>query len=337
MALIDEMTAQGLYFAPAKDGHRLPIVDLTHARFFVPDDPAAIAALQARVRHEERSRRFFPRFLLRLIGRRMVAQSKLMQALFHPGAPFLDGLSTYVMKLGAGNLVPPYDSPGDRRFAAAPHLTLLRLRMQQVARFLAEALAPDLARRPEAPLRLINIGGGPAMDSLNALLMLGRQHRDLMFRPIRIHVLDPDDAGPWFGARALDALKSSGAPLAGLDIQCAHISYDWNEANRLEQLVGALGRDAIAAASSEGALFEYGDDEAVVANLKALRAAGVAHVAGSVTSSDPERKKVIASGPFRLFPRGTAGFEPLARAAGFTIEKAQSAILSEQVLLRPAA
>ena len=68
-----------------------------------------------------------------------------------------------------------------------------------------------------------------------------------------------------------------------------------------------------------------------------LATAGVALVAGSVTSSDPEQKKVIASGPFRLFPRGAAGFLPLARAAGFTIEKAQSAILSEHVLLRPAA
>lgn len=71
MALIDELMAQGVYFAPTKDSHQLPIIDLTHARFFLPDDPAAIAALQARVRHEEQSRRFFPRFLLRLMGRRM--------------------------------------------------------------------------------------------------------------------------------------------------------------------------------------------------------------------------------------------------------------------------
>ena len=63
----------------------------------------------------------------------------------------------------------------------------------------------------------------------------------------------------------------------------------------------------------------------------------LALISGSVTSSDLERKKMLASGPFRLFPRGAAGLAPLARAAGFTIEKAQIAILSEQGRLRPLA
>lgn len=337
MTVMDEMTAQGVFFAPTRDGMRLPIIDLTHPRFFVPDDPAASAALKARALQEERSRRFLPTFLLRLIGRRMVAQSKLMQALFQPGRPFLDGLSTYALKLGANNLVPPFDGPADRRFAAAPHLALLRLRMQQVARFLAEGLAQDLPHRLGAPLHLVNIAGGPAMDSLNAVIMLRRRHGELVRRPIRIHVLDSDEAGPWFGAQALDALTSPGAPLAGLDIQLTHVSYDWNKPEELEQYVAMLGQDAVTAASSEGGLFEYGDDEAVVANLKALRAGGVVLISGSVTSDDPKRRRTIASGPFRLFPRGIAGLAPLARAAGFTVEKAESAILSEQMLLRPTA
>ena len=75
----------------------------------------------------------------------------------------------------------------------------------------------------------------------------------------------------------------------------------------------------------------------MVANLKALRAGGVVLISGSVASDDPERRRTIASGPFRLFPRGIAGLAPLARAAGFTVEKAESAILSEQMLLRPTA
>jgi len=334
MTAIADMKAQGIFFAPTKDGNQLPIIDLTHPRFFVPDDLAAVTALHGRVRAEEGSTRRLPKFLLRWLMRRAMAQSRLMRALFHPNADFLDGLSTYAMKLGADNLVPPFDNPADRRFAAAPHLLLLRLRMQQVARLLAEGLAPGLSSRPNAPLHFLNIGGGPAMDSLNTVIMLQRGRPGLLRRAIRIHVLDPDDAGPWFGAKALDALKSPGGPLEGLDIVFAHIPYDWREAEKLEQFAVSLGPDAVLAASSEGALFEYGDDRAVIANLKALRAGGVAVVSGSVTSGDPERKRMIASGPFRLFPRGVAGFAPLAREAGFTVEKAETAILSEQILLR---
>ena len=172
------------------------------------------------------------------------------------------------------------------------------------------------------------------MDSLNTVIMLRRRHTGLLRRPIRIHVLDPDDAGPWFGAKALDALKSPGGPLEGLDILFAHIPYDWSDAEKLEQVAVSFGPDALLVASSEGALFEYGNDQAVIANLKALRAGDVRWISGSVTSGDPERKRMIASGPFRLFPRGVAGFAPLAHQAGFTVEKAESAILSEQILLR---
>ena len=57
----------------------------------------------------------------------------------------------------------------------------------------------------------------------------------------------------------------------------------------MEQFAVSLGPDAVRAAYSEGALFEYGDDQAVIANLKALRVGGVAVVSGSVTSGDPER------------------------------------------------
>jgi len=91
------------------------------------------------------------------------------------------------------------------------------------------------------------------------------------------------------------------------------------------------------AASSEGALFEYGSDGAIVANLEALRAngAGVRFVAGSVTSADETRRRMIAETQIRLIPRGIAGFAPLAAQAGFRIATVKSVLLSDQVLLRP--
>lgn len=91
---------------------------------------------------------------------------------------------------------------------------------------------------------------------------------------------------------------------------------------------------AVVAASSEGALFEYGTDQAIIGNLKALRT-GAALVAGSVTSADAMRRRMIADSKFKIFPRGIEGFAPLAAAAGFAIAQSSDAMLSDQVLLRP--
>ena len=49
------------------------------------------------------------------------------------GGPALDSISTYMIKLGADHLPPGFDGPVDRKVAAAPHVALVRLRMQQVA------------------------------------------------------------------------------------------------------------------------------------------------------------------------------------------------------------
>src|SRR5262249_59657568 len=115
-----------------------------------------------------------------------------------------------------------------------------RLRLQAAAGLLAESLVPALAARP-GPLHLLNIGGGPAIDSLNALLLLRRDHPErLAGRPVRIHVLDIDAEGPAFGARALAAVQAPGASLEGLDAGLAHVAYDWNESHRLPAIVAGL-------------------------------------------------------------------------------------------------
>ena len=115
-------------------------------------------------------------------------------------------------------------------------------------------------------------------------------------------------------------------------------AYDWNDTAPLARLLAGLAADgAIIAASSEGGLFEYGTDDAVVANLTALARAGVPIVAGSVTSSSELRKRMIAQAGFRLFPRGLEGFAPLAARSGYAIAESRTAVMSEQVLLRPRA
>src|SRR5258708_21572407 len=145
-------------------------------------------------------------------------QSRLLQALMHPHAEYLDGLTTYIMKLGAQNLPAPFNGKIDRRVAAAPPVVAMRLRLQQCAQLLAEGLQTPLRNAPSAPLCLLNIAGGTAIDSLNALILLKHDAPDRLARPIQILVLDIPPNAPAFGASALPALRQQGPVPAGFYI-----------------------------------------------------------------------------------------------------------------------
>jgi hypothetical protein len=331
--------SRAVVFATTADGLRLPVIDVTHPAFAVADDPASLAARRDAFLAWDRRNRRMPWIVTRLLMRLAARRSRLLRKILAASDnEYLDSISTYMFKLGVDNLPPGFDGPVDRKVAAAPHVALVRLRMQQIARMLAQALRAPLAGASHAPLYLVNIAGGPALDSINALIMLARAHAILIQRPIAIHVFDAQPDGPTFGARALLALAAPGGPLHGLEVQFQHHAYDWNDTAPLARLLGSLAaRGAIIAASSEGGLFEYGIDDAVVANLTALARAGVAIVAGSVTSSSDVRKRMIAQTRFRLFPRGLEGFAPLAERSGYAIAESRTAVVSEQVLLRPRA
>ncbi len=321
--------------ARTRAGYDLPVIDVTHPRFAVPEDDASLAALKAAFVSDDRQRRFIPGFFLRFLIRRFARKSRLAASLFASNETYLDSLTTYVMKLGAENLVPPFDSPADRRFASSPHIKLLRLRMQQVAGLIAEGIAEDPAFARSTPLHLIDIAGGPALDAINALILLKEKRPDLLERPVTIHVLDRNPDGAYFGANALQVLKSDAGPLGGLDISLSPRDYDWSEPQSLRALIDEIRKDGgVIGASSEGGLFEYGSDGAIIANLGILHE-GARFVAGSVTNDDEARRRMIAMSRFKLFPRGIAGFTLLAEAARFTIAKTRSAFISEQVLLTP--
>jgi hypothetical protein len=336
MQLHADIQRDGIVYAATREGYVLPVIDVTNPRFAVPEYPERAQALYDEFVRQERARGRMPGFIMRFMLRMAARRSLLVKALFGADKTFLDGVTTYVMKLGEENLVPPFDEPIDRKFAASPHITLLRLRMQQTARLLADALVEPLTSDRQAELHLINIGGGPAMDSVNVLLLLNRSHPELLKRRTVIHVLDGEDAGAFFGANALAVLQAEGHPLSGVDAALEHRAYDWNDTAPLQDLVRDLAsRSAIIAASSEGALFEYGSDEAIVANVKALLSDGTGArlIAGSVTTDDAVRRKMIADTKFRLVPRGIAGFEPLAAKAGAKLVKIEAAGLSDQVLM----
>jgi hypothetical protein len=192
-----------LVFATTADGLRLPVIDVTHPAFAIPDDPESLAARRdAFIAWDRRNRRtpaIVTRLLMRLAARRSLLLRKIIAS---DNNGYLDSITTYILKLGADHLPPGFDGPVDRRVAGAPHMALVRLRMQQIARLLADALLAPLADAPEAPLDLVNIAGGPALDSINTLIMLARARAGLIRRPIAIHVFDAQQDGPTFGARA---------------------------------------------------------------------------------------------------------------------------------------
>ena len=311
------------------------MIDVTHPRFAVAEDFESLEALHEALLQRERRHRLLPGFLMRIMLKMAARKSRLVRAMFGDGnSTFLDGLSTYAMKIGAANLLAPYNTSTDRQFAASPHATYMRLRTQQVARMLADAMARELALSAPTPLALVNIAGGPAIDSINALIIAARNAPGLLARPITIQVLDADEAGPAFGANALTELKASGGPLDGIDVAYEYIPYDWNDVAPLSGLVGQhVSRGAVVIASSEGGLFEYGSDEAIIANLKALGAdgAGARCVVGSVTRADEARAKLIGSNRFSVIPRGIIGFAPLAASAGYRLGEVHSTVWSDQV------
>ena len=333
----DMLVSDGVFLATGPDGFELPILDVTNPRFAMSEDKASIAALYEELHAHSRRFRFVPRFLLNLMLRSAAKKSRLMSAMFGSGGSYLDGISTYVMKLGADNLLPPFDTPMDRDFAAAPQTKFLRMRTQQIASLLAAGLTETLRDAPGRRLDLINIAGGPAIDSLNALLLLRKRRPDLRRRPIAVHVLDMENEGAAFGRNAFRRMQEVDAPLHGLDIDFNHIPYNWTDVLPLRDLMGRLiEQHSLIAASSEGGLFEYGDDEAIVANLEALRAGGrgASRVVGSVTRDDAERRNAIGTDRFKLVPRGLSKFAPLAARAGYAVGDTCSIVMSDQVELR---
>lgn len=258
----------GVCYACTDDGLEIPVIDLTHPAFALDTDAINLdAMINAFVAGLERSAKT-PAALMRAAA----ANSILVRGMLDLSDTYTTGIMTYLHKLGPENLGDGYAGPLDRQWAAGLTSLTFRWRMRDIARLLAKHLRPDLERLPGRPVDLINIGGGPAADSWNALLLLAKAGpTPLRDRRIRIHVLDLDPHGPSFGARAVEALRAPGAPLAGLDVALTGITYDWQDPTPLRRILMELRSEAgLVAVSSEGALFEYAADGDIVANLAAL-------------------------------------------------------------------
>ena len=261
----------GMYYAVTDDGLELPVIDVTNPAFQVSLNESELNVQLQLFLQNVRDTEKAPAFLRELIFRYMRRRSVIMRGLMGSDGTFLSGMHTYMLKLGPDNLNKGFFSDIDRRIAESPACIFARLRLQDISRLLADDLAFRLSANKKATLHLLNIGSGPAIDGINALIVLQKEHPVLLYRrQVLIHSLDLDNAGPNFGARALAALQSEGGPLHGLDIGFDHINYNWSKPDTLRDYLKSLDGQDIFAASSEGALFEYGSDDEVAGNLQAL-------------------------------------------------------------------
>jgi hypothetical protein len=324
----------GVCYAVTDDGLELPVIDITHPAFAFEISDAELNTL---IDNLARSASLPPEVL------QSVAQkSILFRGMAESAGTFTTGMMTYLNKLEPDNLGDGYATPVDRQWAASLTPVTFRWRMRHVSRLLADGLAPILNQREKAPLHLINIAGGPAVDSLNALILLQKEQPDLLAgRQITIHVLDLDPQGPHFGGRALVALQAQGGPLHGLTAAFDPIHYDWTDTSILRRLIDQFESEVIVAGSSEGGLFEYASDEEIVANLKALHAGTpadmvmVGPVIRNAQTLDP-RLRGSEHVPGRPAVRyiGLEAFGKLAHLAGWTIEQTLDGPMHQVVSLK---
>ena len=330
----DRRRVPGVFYAKAPDGHELPIIDVTHPAFAPLFDERAMEKQFARFRGSERLRARVPDFIQQKMLGVLARRSRLAHALFHAKKGVVGGMTLYVAKLGPDMLGAGYANFIDRRIASAPPSWMSRVRLEDMARLLAKGLTPALRAKPGRPIHLFNIAGGPGADSWNALLLLIKENASLLRgRAIAIHVLDLDTEGPAFGARAITALSGDNAPLRDYDVQFRHVPYDWREPARLGELLAeARAREGVLAVSSEGGLFEYGSDEEVVGNLRAIRDAGPSDttVVGSVTRAGSH---VEFLRHFTVKPRTIEAFRELATRSAWSIAENIARPLSFDVRL----
>lgn len=333
----------GVCYAVSDDGLELPVVDVTHPAFAFATGEEETSAQIDRFVQSLQASAALPTAALAA----MAQKSRLLRGLVAADGGCTSGMVTYLNKLGPDNLGEGYATPAERQWAGTLTPLTFRWRMRDVARLLADGVAPALVKRPEQPLHLVNIAGGPAADSWNALILLQKEQPELLAgRQVTIHVLDVDSEGPHFGARALTALVAPDGPLYGVQAAFDHVVYDWAQPAQLRQWLAQRlpysgAAQPVVAVSSEGGLFEYATDEQIVANLAVL-CEGTPHdcvVVGPVvrdaTTLD-ERLKSSEHAPGRPGIRymGLVKLGDLAQAGGWRIERHADGPMHQVICLR---
>lgn len=315
----------GVRYAVTDDGIELPVIDVMHPAFAIDVRPEDLPGIEEASLREIRRATRLPRFIARILGH----WSPILRGTMQASGGVLDGMTTYLYKLGPRNLGRGYSCGIDRQLNSQIGPVGVRLRFHTLVRLQAETLAAALAGGAGGrSLRIVNLGGGTALDSVNALRVLRRDRPEVFDgTAFAIDVLDPDPAGPSFGIRALAAWREPGGPLAGIDVSLRHRPYDWTAPAELREIASVDGWAQVAVGCSEGALLEYAPDGVVSANLRMLgellpRACPL--IASSIRPGRIlEVWRDVAGMPFQI--RTDAQLAALVEQSGWTVESSIAA------------
>jgi hypothetical protein len=263
---------QGLSYTFTLNKVELPVLDITQPLFISSINEVKLKKMlkEAEKNAEKTAEKFnkMPVFLKKYLANHSFTMSELLQN--KGDNVFLSGVSTLMLKLGPGLI-----GKGRKRFLerlASRGIggIVLRMRVRDICRCQATALIPILRQSPGKNLCMINIAGGAASDSINALILILKENSALLQnRKIEINVLDKDTFGPGFAGNCISELNKPGGLFHGLDLSFRYIPYDWNNTEALEKLFSER-KDWLQTCSSEGGLFEYCSDEVISKNLDAI-------------------------------------------------------------------
>ena len=333
-AISPTKSGEGIRFATSRGGLRLPLIDITHPAFALDPSPEVLEGIVALALAELERRKALPDPALGLALRDSVLASGIASA----KGGYLSGLATYMLKLGPDNLGEGWAKDIDRMIAGSLPCFSARLRLQATSRLLAADLGSRLAAAPGRKLRLVNVAGGCAADSYNALLLLGKDCPPLLEdREIEILVLDIDEEGPAFGREAIAALSAEASPLSGLRLDYRHVGFDWSSPAAPGILARELPEEgSIVAASSEGGLFEYGSDEEIGRMLETFgqHAGPEASFVGSLSRMDGVAGRLNGGSGAAIRCWKPGEFARLVTGAGWRIDQSVDCPLSHIVLLK---
>ena len=261
-----------LSYAITTNGIELAVLDITHPLFISSIDETKLKEILSKVEKtaDKNAEKFnnMPAFMKSFFSKRSFVMSELLQE--SNANEYLTGISTLMLKLGP-NLI----GKGKKRFfdrisSRGIGGIVLRMRVRDISKIQAEALIPLLTESHDRNLCFINIAGGAASDSINALFLIQQMNPSLLRnRKIEINVLDIDRFGPAFADRCITALKAPGGRFYNMDVSFNHIHYDWNNTQKIKELLSERN-EWLQICSSEGGLFEYCSDEVIFQNLKTI-------------------------------------------------------------------
>jgi len=176
MPVLEPNKRPGVVYALTKDGVELPVIDITHPVFSLNIRDAEQSALVQKFLREPIPFHFLPRRLRAVLLQFFLRNSMLAEGIRRSQDTFMTGMHTYLLKLGPDMLPTAYANPIDRRIAVSLPAVAVRLRVQDVAGLMAETAIASLSSSPSRSLTFLNIAGGPAIDSLNTLILLCKNH-----------------------------------------------------------------------------------------------------------------------------------------------------------------